>query len=302
MEKCTAVVPAPAPSARGQRFIIIPRTAMNVCGFEALMNITIEGEVNHRFATDADLKRNPPYKMAPSWYRQIVSEPVMLSKENWKAEAREALEKGLENAEKYDHCKHPKNALDSPIPAPSPFMNLVLQSLVYGTAGHIASKIPSPAPVWTAKDLMLYAYPQYSGEPDDGTHPELNPAQKRFMQAFKQAKWEHARFVEVVRRLPYQDDRIDYMEDVVAGKADRDSLYPDEAVLVYRMAPHYTSPRAFASAIYDLTLTDPKHWKAAGHDFPAPAKFDRCVEDVKAKGKATNPYAVCHAALKADGQ
>ncbi len=40
---------------------------------------------------------------------------------------------------------------------------------------------------------------------------------------------------------------------------------------------------------------------AAGYvvsKIPAPAKFDRCVADVKAKGTAVNPYAVCHAALK----
>lgn len=31
---------------------------------------------------------------------------------------------------------------------------------------------------------------------------------------------------------------------------------------------------------------------------PAPAQLDRCVADVKAKGGAANPYAVCHASLK----
>lgn len=31
-------------------------------------------------------------------------------------------------------------------PAPSPFMNLVLQSLIQGAAGYVASKIPAPAP------------------------------------------------------------------------------------------------------------------------------------------------------------
>ncbi len=28
-----------------------------------------------------------------------------------------------------------------------------------------------------------------------------------------------------------------------------------------------------------------------------PAKFDRCVRKVKAKGKARNPYAVCNASI-----
>ena len=31
-----------------------------------------------------------------------------------------------------------------------------------------------------------------------------------------------------------------------------------------------------------------------------PAKFDRCVEAVKEKGKAKNPYAVCRATLGSD--
>ena len=31
-----------------------------------------------------------------------------------------------------------------------------------------------------------------------------------------------------------------------------------------------------------------------------PAKFDRCVRDVKRRGGARNPYAVCNAALRKD--
>lgn len=31
-----------------------------------------------------------------------------------------------------------------------------------------------------------------------------------------------------------------------------------------------------------------------------PAKFDRCVKDVQAKGKATNAYAVCRSTLGTD--
>lgn len=32
----------------------------------------------------------------------------------------------------------------------------------------------------------------------------------------------------------------------------------------------------------------------------APAAFDRCVRKVKAKGKVTNPYAVCRASMGTD--
>ena len=32
----------------------------------------------------------------------------------------------------------------------------------------------------------------------------------------------------------------------------------------------------------------------------APAAFDRCVKQVKAKGKVTNPYAVCRASMGSD--
>ena len=31
-----------------------------------------------------------------------------------------------------------------------------------------------------------------------------------------------------------------------------------------------------------------------------PAAFDRCVKHVKAKGKVTNPYAVCRASMGTD--
>lgn len=31
-----------------------------------------------------------------------------------------------------------------------------------------------------------------------------------------------------------------------------------------------------------------------------PASFDRCVKQVKAKGKVTNPYAVCRASMGSD--
>ncbi|MDH3913411.1 MAG: hypothetical protein OEU09_19195 [Rhodospirillales bacterium] len=33
-----------------------------------------------------------------------------------------------------------------------------------------------------------------------------------------------------------------------------------------------------------------------------PAKFDRCVKKVKAKGKVRNPYAVCRASMGTDKQ
>ena len=33
-----------------------------------------------------------------------------------------------------------------------------------------------------------------------------------------------------------------------------------------------------------------------------PAAFDRCVKHVKAKGKVTNPYAVCRASMGTDAQ
>ena len=33
-----------------------------------------------------------------------------------------------------------------------------------------------------------------------------------------------------------------------------------------------------------------------------PAKFDRCVADVKAKGKIKNPFAICRASLGSDKQ
>lgn len=33
-----------------------------------------------------------------------------------------------------------------------------------------------------------------------------------------------------------------------------------------------------------------------------PAAFDRCVKDVKAKGKVDNPYAVCRASMGTDAQ
>lgn len=33
-----------------------------------------------------------------------------------------------------------------------------------------------------------------------------------------------------------------------------------------------------------------------------PAAFERCVKDVKAKGKASNPWAVCRASMGTDNQ
>lgn len=33
-----------------------------------------------------------------------------------------------------------------------------------------------------------------------------------------------------------------------------------------------------------------------------PAAFDRCVKQVKAKGKVTNPYAVCRASMGTDAE
>ena len=33
-----------------------------------------------------------------------------------------------------------------------------------------------------------------------------------------------------------------------------------------------------------------------------PAAFDRCVKQVKAKGKVTNPYAICRASMGTDKQ
>lgn len=176
---------------------------------------------------------------------------------------------------------------DHKSPAPSPIVEVIAPVPVSEYEVTIAPPepelgvqveviVPAPAPPWTAKDLLLAIYPKYSGEPDDGSFShELNLAQRRFMQAFKEAKWDHARFVEVVKRLPYADDRIEYMEDVVTGKAYRDGLYPDEAVLVHRMAPRYTSARSFASALYDLTLTNPAHWKAGDPDFPAPSPSNK---------------------------
>lgn len=135
---------------------------------------------------------------------------------------------------------------------------------------------PAPAPPWTGKQLMVAIYPKYSGEPDDGTFShDLNLSQRRFMQAFKEAKWDNDRFAAVVERLPYDDERIDYMEEVVEGKANRDRLTPDESVLVHRMAPRYVKAYNFASALYDLTLTDPAHWKAGDPDFPAPSPSEK---------------------------
>ncbi|MEN8615213.1 hypothetical protein ABFB09_08065 [Dehalogenimonas sp. THU2] len=176
---------------------------------------------------------------------------------------------------------------DHKAPAPSPIVEVIAPVPVSEYEVTIAPPepelgiqveiiAPAPAPLWTAKDLLLAIYPKYSGEPDDGTFShELNLAQRRFMQAFKEAKWDKDRFTAVVERLPYDDDRIDYMEKVVEGKAKLDRLTPDESVLVHRMAPRYVKAYNFASALYDLTLTDPSHWKAGDPDFPAPSPANK---------------------------
>lgn len=132
---------------------------------------------------------------------------------------------------------------------------------------------PAPAPSGrTFRGLLMVAH--RAGD-DIDKHTELNLAQRNFIKAFQHAGWDRRRFVGAVQNLPFSDDRINYMEDVAAGKASKDGLLPSEAVLVEHMAPMYSKPYDFGSALYDLTLTDPEHWKAGDPDFPAPSPAEK---------------------------